>query len=236
MTKNGAQILFYDTHCKIKSAQNEIVMSAEQISNGVYIIKLSGDAKMNIVLNPKKNVVLAATVISRASLQIWHRRLAHLNYKAVCNLPQHAEGIQITDAKQEFCQACAEGKHIRRPFFQSKSRAKAILDLIHTGLCVVNVPSHGNYKYVMTVCDDHSKMSFIYLLKLKSEAAKAIENFIIFAQNQKGRTVKAVRSDNGCEYENNHLFNLFAKMGIDHQVTVPHNSQSNGRAERLNST
>ena len=127
-------------------------------------------------------------------------------------------------------------KPIRRPFFQSKSRAKAILDLIHIDLCVVNVPSHGNYKYVMTVCDDHSKMSFIYLLKLKSEAAKAIENFIIFAQNQKGRTVKAVRSDNGCEYENNHLFNLFAKMGIDHQVTVPHNSQSNGRAERLNST
>ena len=161
MTKTGAQIHFYDTHCKIKSAQNEIVMSAEQISNGVYRIKISGDAKMNKAPNPKKNVVLAATAISRASLQTWHCRLVYLNYKAVCNLPQHAEGIQITDSTKKFCQACVEGKYIKRPFPQSKSRAKALLELIPTDLCVVNVPSYGNYKSVIKVYHDHSRMPFI---------------------------------------------------------------------------
>ena len=67
----------------------------------------------------------------------------------------------------------------------------------------------------MTVHEDHSRMSFIYLLKLKSQVAKAIENFVIFAQNQKGCPVKAVRSDNGSEYVKSYLINFFAKMDID---------------------
>ena len=62
---------------------------------------------MNPITNPKKDIGLAATSISRASLQIWHRQQAHLNYKAVCNSPLHAEGIQTNDATKKFCQAFA---------------------------------------------------------------------------------------------------------------------------------
>ena len=64
---------------------------------------------------------------------------------------------------------------------------------------------------------------------MKSQVADAIKNFVIFAQNQKGKIVRAINSDNGREYVNNYLLNFFAKIGIGRQVvTVPYNSQSRG--------
>ena len=86
----------------------------------------------------------------------------------------------------------------------------------------------------MVVYDDFSRMIFAFLLKQKSDAAESLEQFIIFAKNQTGKNVKAIRSDNGTEYVNKRFNNFTKKLGIQHQTTVPGNSQSNGRAERAN--
>ena len=61
-----------------------------------------------------------------------------------------------------------------------------------------------------------------------------MDQFIIFAQNQTGKNVKAIGSDNGTEYVNIRSNNFTKKLGIQHQTTVPGNYQSNGRAERAN--
>lgn len=62
--------------------------------------------------------------------------------------------------------------------------------------------------------------------------AKQIENF----QRHIGRDIKIFRSDNGKEYMNTTINNLFNKLKITHEHTVPHSPAQNGKAERFNRT
>ena len=88
-------------------------MSAGQISNGVYRIKLSGDSKTNIVSNPKKNILLAAMAVSRASLQTWHRRLDYLNYNATyLNMLKGFRSLMIQRNSVKLCRREAHQKTI----------------------------------------------------------------------------------------------------------------------------
>ena len=75
-----------------------------------------------------------------------------------------------------------------------------------------------------TFIDDHTRLSWVYLLKEKSEVE---EIFKIFFQG----TIKVFRSDNGQEYFNKILGHLFSEKGIVHQSSCNDTPQRNGVAE-----
>ncbi|XP_019225026.1 PREDICTED: uncharacterized protein LOC109206644 [Nicotiana attenuata] len=80
--------------------------------------------------------------------------------------------------------------------------------------------------------DDHSRLTWLYLLKLKSDVIVVLKNFIKLVQNQFNRTIKAFRSDNGGEFLNNECNALFQNYGIMHQRTCVYTPQQNGIVER----
>jgi hypothetical protein len=90
--------------------------------------------------------------------------------------------------------------------------------------------------------DDYSSYATIYLLRHKSETAKCIKHYHSYMENQfhKGKygkhVLKALRSDRGGEFISELLEGYFKENGINHQTSVPHISQQNGRAERINRT
>ena len=55
-------------------------------------------------------------------------------------------------------------------------------------------------------------------------------------QTQTSRKVKRFRTDKGTEYLNCQVEQSFNEHGIHREITVPPNSESNGRAEILNET
>ena len=55
-------------------------------------------------------------------------------------------------------------------------------------------------------------------------------------ENQTGRKVKCLRTDNGTEYMNKEFLRFCEKHGIKRHFTVPRTPQQNGKAERLNRT
>ena len=63
---------------------------------------------------------------------------------------------------------------------------------------------------------------------------RAFETFRTFAENQTGRNVKKLRTDNGKGYDNLGFRKLFSKLGIQHQTSNVHTPQQNGLAERFN--
>lgn len=111
------------------------------------------------------------------------------------------------------------------------------MELVHTD---VNGPfptgSLAGSKYFLTIIDDCSKKIFAYTIKSKSEVFEKFEEFKNFAENQTGKRIKAVRSDNGGEYDSKR-FDKFAKEnGIELQRTIPYTPQQNGVSERYNRT
>jgi len=114
-------------------------------------------------------------------------------------------------------------------------RTKGILELIHSDLCgPIETQSIGGAKYFFTLIDDYSKRIFIYTLESKNQVPEMFRNFKKLVENQTGRRIRILRTDNGKEYVKTRMINLLKEEGIKHQTTVPYSPEQNGVAERYN--
>ncbi|MBW0571095.1 hypothetical protein O181_110810 [Austropuccinia psidii MF-1] len=100
----------------------------------------------------------------------------------------------------------------------------------------ISTISRGGNKYVFQLIDGYSCMHFIYLLKSKSESFGKSVEFQRFSENQTGKHIKTMVSDNGGEFINSKFQELFLKRGIIHQPTAPYNPQQNPILECGNRT
>ena len=127
------------------------------------------------------------------------------------------------------------GKFAKSPFPSSDSRATGILDLIHSDVSGrMSHVSLSGYEYYVLFIDDHSRRTWIYFLKTKSEVFKRFQEFRALVETQTGRKIKSLRSDNGGEYTLGEFVDYCAEAGIRREFTVPYNPQQNGVAERKN--
>ena len=101
--------------------------------------------------------------------ELWHRRLAHLNYRALQAVKNIVTGIPVLQVDHDgTCRECALGKNDKKSFPDSESRIKEILDLVHSDLCgPMTIASLGGYHYYVTFIDDYSRKTWIYFLKTK---------------------------------------------------------------------
>ena len=68
--------------------------------------------------------------------ELWHRRLAHVHYRALPFASKVVEGLPKIQAKHEgVCKGCAKGKNTKKTFPISGSKAKGILGIIHSNVC-----------------------------------------------------------------------------------------------------
>ena len=68
--------------------------------------------------------------------ELWHKRLAHLNYKALPYVSEAMTGIPDMKIDHEgVYKGCAEGKNIKNPFLKSKTKIEGTLELIHSDVC-----------------------------------------------------------------------------------------------------
>ena len=138
----------------------------------------------------------------------------------------------------EFCEHCVFGKQKRLSFSTAIHQTKGTLDYIHSDLWGPSrEPSKGNgSRYLLTFIDDFSRKVWVYFFKEKSEVFKVFREWKTLLENQTGKKIKRLRTDNGLEFYN-HQFDEFCKAeGIVRHKTVVNTPQQNGVAERMNRT
>ena len=84
--------------------------------------------------------------------------------------------------------------------------------------------------------DDHTRKFWIYFLKVKSETFDKFKEFKALIENQTGRHIHILRSNNEGEYESNEFDYFCQEARIKRELIVPYNPQQNGVAERKNKT
>jgi len=89
-------------------------------------------------------------------------------------------------------------------------------------------------RWFVTFIDDHTRLSWVFLLKGKSEVKNVFETFHVMVETQFNEKIKIFRSDNGREFFNEQLGSFFRKTGVVHQSSCPDTPQQNGIAERKN--
>jgi hypothetical protein len=165
--------------------------------------------------------------------------MAHLGHGALKILGKIVTGMpSFSTDYHEVCKGCALGKYVRAPFPKSDHRSKSILDLIHTDICgpMSSLSIGGKFRYYISFIDDFSRKTWIYFLtgKTSEEVLKRFQEFKAFVENQTGKRIKVLRSDNGGEYTSHAFKKLCAEAGIKRELTVPYTPQQNGVSERKN--
>ena len=60
--------------------------------------------------------------------ELWHRRLAHVHYRALPIARKDVEGLPEFQEKHDgLCKGCAKGKNTKKTFPSNESKAKGIL-------------------------------------------------------------------------------------------------------------
>jgi hypothetical protein len=253
LTALGLTVNFHDKECVIRNQHGKIIGLARRAANKLFHLRVIKPKGPNTA--PKATgKALAASQPLHESLQLWHRRLGHVNYATVHQLfaEQMAADAASLSATHPImppasgdstphCDACQLGKAHRLPFpQQSFSRSTAPLQLLHMDLCgPFRIPSSGGALYFMVIIDDYSRYIWLRLLKKKDEASQHIKDFKAWAEtlhSGAGLRIKQVRFDGGGEFMSGELRSYFASAGISVQVTVPDTPSQNGVAERANRT
>ena len=94
----------------------------------------------------------------------------------------------------------------------------------------------SGFKYFVLFIDDYSKNTWIYFLKAKDEVFDRFQEFRSLVENQTGRKIQVLRSNNGGEYTSKEFLDYCAVAGMKKELIVPYNPQQNGVVERKNRT
>jgi transposase InsO family protein len=81
----------------------------------------------------------------------------------------------------------------------------------------------GGCEYYVTFIDDHSRKTWIFFLKTKSEVFKRFQEFKALVENQTGKNIKVLWSNNGGEYTSTEFAYFCTQQGIKRKLTVPYN-------------
>ncbi|PRQ42978.1 putative RNA-directed DNA polymerase [Rosa chinensis] len=172
------------------------------------------------------------TSTNEEQIWLWHKRLGHPSFGYLQTLfPLLFQHNKPSAFK---CDTCILGKSHRVSYPLSSTKSIAPFDLVHSDVWGPCPPTPSGMKWFVLFVDDCTRMSWIYLLKNKSDVFPVFQTFHAMIRTQFQTPIKVLRSDNGGEYVN-HLFHQYlATHGIIHQTTCPQTPQQNGVAERKN--
>ena len=118
---------------------------------------------------------LARTSANDDAMELWHKRLGHLNAKWVKALQNMVSGMDLGKVPSNVvpfaCEGCVEGKQARQPIpSDGGTRATKVLELVHSDVCrPMRTTSMGGGRYFLTFIDDFSRKLWVYVLKSKRE-------------------------------------------------------------------
>ena len=86
----------------------------------------------------------------------------------------------------------------------------------------------------MSFVDDYSQKVWVYFIQHKSKTFVKFKLWKTKVENQTGRKIKCLKSDNGIVYTNSRFTELCKEHGIKRYFIIRKTPQQNGVAEKMN--
>jgi len=147
------------------------------------------------------------------STKLWHMRLGHLSEHGMTELHNRNLLHCVKTCKLDFCKFCVLGKQTRLSFMTGNHTIEGVLDYMHSDVWgPTRESSLDGSMYYVTFIDDFSRKVWVYFLKQKSEIFDKFKLWKAEVENQTGRKIKYLRSDNGIEYTNSRSENYMRSI------------------------
>ncbi|GFZ19218.1 hypothetical protein Acr_27g0009570 [Actinidia rufa] len=205
------------------------------------LVAMKGTRKGNLYFLDGSTVT-GRVVVSNSSdesdtSRLWHMLLGHPGEKALQTLVRQGVLKGAKTGQINFCEHCVLGKQTRVKFGTAIHQTEGILDYVHTDIWgPTRTSSLGGRHWFVTFIDDFSRRVWVYTMKHKDEVLDIFLSWKQMVENQTGRKIKKLRSDNGGEYRYDPFLKICQEEGIVRHFTVRRTPQQNGVAERMNRT
>ncbi|XP_075098851.1 uncharacterized protein LOC142175761 [Nicotiana tabacum] len=152
---------------------------------------------------------------TNVDLKLWHKRLGHVSSSVLNKLFSIKQESCISVVKD--CSICPCARLTRLPFPSSTNKSAVSFDLLHLDIWgPYNTATINGNRYFLTVVDDYSRMTWIFLLKLKSDVCVVLHDFLMYVKTQFDKQFKCVRTDNGSEFVNSYVFLNISSSVLPH--------------------
>ncbi|KAI3688864.1 hypothetical protein L2E82_46759 [Cichorium intybus] len=216
------QVVFDEHNCVVQDSRSKGTVETSSESGGLYYMTCCPSSG---TVTSKAN--LAKYFVSKIT---WHNRLGHPAEQALNVLK---DTLKFTSDTLPPCEVCHKAKQTRDSFSLSQKTTATLGDLLHLDVWgPYKVLTVDGCRFFLTVVDDFTRATWVYLLKSKDEVFSSVFSLFKILQNQFGIKVKVIRSDNGTEFINNRMKMFCTNEGIVHQTTCAYTPQQNGVVER----
>ena len=131
----------------------------------VFIVKPSKS-----IFNSKSAFHNSAICINNVFVQTWHNRLVHLSTKCFDLLQEQLQCKRISNSSH--CTICPLAKQRKLPFISHNHMSQSHFDLVHCDIWgPYHAASYSGHRYFLTLVDDCTRFTWLYLLKHKSDVS-----------------------------------------------------------------
>jgi hypothetical protein len=221
LTSLEIKVMFTEQNCKIIHSKGSI--SIGTMENSLYVMNTT-----------HKDLETHSSLLC---IHEWHKKLSHRNLDHIRRI-KNTLNLRIQKCNcDDQCTDCIKGKISMPPFPKSSDRPKDPRTLVTSDLCgPFKTQSLGGAKYFITFIDAATDYTEVETLRHKSDASKAIMNYMEKCKNKFGSYCTTYRSDRGGEFMSAEVQNFLSERGISFQCTVPNTPAQNGRSEQKNKT
>jgi hypothetical protein len=104
-------------------------------------------------------------------------RFGHPSFEKLVDINKNFPYVTLSKSSLP-CDICFYAKQKRMSFPLSNSVSANTFDLVHMDIWgPLSIPSISGFKYFLTIVDDKSRFTWIYLMKLKSETSNLASSF-----------------------------------------------------------
>ncbi len=162
-----------------------------------YIVRTTGFSPNNV---SEASIINSMTPLS---IQTWHRRMGHLGYQNLLQLPKIADGIEIKDPiPAEIWGDCMKGRQQRKPSYEPRSTSSEYLDDLHCDLGGPYPITRKGNRFYLGIRDGATGAYYSEPMRTKSQTFVKFQKFICHAEKQSEKKLKRLRTDFGGEFAN----------------------------------
>ncbi|KAK2359287.1 hypothetical protein QL285_084673 [Trifolium repens] len=225
----ACNLLFDKSKCLIQDLYSKMMIGTAELKHGLYILTTPLVSLPHTLPRHSINSITSTSVNKPNDHALWHMRFGHVSDEKLFEINKIFPSVKFKSSSLP-CDVCFYAKQKRLPFPHSQHISKSVFDIVHIDIWgPIATPSMLGYRYFLTVVDDKSRFTWIFLMKYKSETSNLIKSFVKMIQTQFNITIKCIRFDNGNEFL---LRDFYAETGILHQTSCVGTPQQNGIVER----
>lgn len=211
--ESSVSVSFFPESFVIQDSSQKVMIGKGSRFDDLYVLH----SKDLIPATLSTSVNASPAFVNKVSFQTWHNRLGHLSDQRLAVLNKLLHCDYLNNNIHTSCYICPLAKQRRLPFVSHNHMASHPFDLLHCDIWgPYRVTSHSGFRYFLTLVDDCTRFTWVYLLKNKCDAIQVVPRFFSMIDTQFHKIIKVFRSDNAKELQ---FTDFFIQKGVIHQYS-----------------